>query len=547
MHAHTTRLPRHVKLTVDRLDLQLAMLAPRWCPPPHGRSYRRALVTKVRKLGHVLRTLLLDANAPRVHTVALKGCSHSDFRLVGAALSAVAWASPSVQELRCRGLFYASQPHEQLQRLAWLAYTLHCRRRRGQSPLALSLVSACVALSDAESTYMQELLVRGTPLRDVVGESLRVRFGGNDGHVARLRVECLRFGSTARLARGTKLFLEPFRVDDECVVVTTDSHPDDELELVAHAVDDHAGVFVGVVYAGYGLVWTTAASVVTWHGIHDADDVAMVQDDHGEGTLSALVLNFEGQVGFPHARASDAYRVSATLPLLVGPTLRVLTVNHTMVLCRDLTHILECCRGLHSLSLDRCMIESVAPLVVAYENHTTRVAVLSLLGVLDLFMHQQLVHAQSIPPEHYLELVRGEEPPVPMWTSAFVDALVNGVARGVLRELHVDVQQIATVDDECAVVARLANAVVSGALTLDRLHVSCQYEVEETSGVLLGPLDGVVLKDPRRERCATLSVLRTFGCAPCEIAGIVLAMADERIVRIVTWDSNDNWRWIGVW
>jgi hypothetical protein len=538
--ARIARLPRHVQLTVDRLDVHLGQLAPRWSAAPRGQNYRRALVTKVRGLGEVLRSLLVVDGAPGASTVALSGCSYGDFRLVGAALSAVAWASPPVEGLRCRALFAAIPADEQLQRLAWLAYTLDCRRRRaaltGSRPplLALSLFPTGVAMTDDQGTYMEQLLLRGTPLRDVVGEALRLRCGGEDDLVARLTVDCLRLGSTVQLARGTRLHLEPMRVaDDAVVVVTTDQQVVDAVAYLA----DYGG-FVGVVYAGYGLVWAEAASVTTWQCLDD--DVAMAEENEEADTgvgLSTLSLCFDGQHDFPRDRAPEAFRIAATVSLLACPTLHTLTIDRAVILRDDLARVLDSFPCLYALSLDRCVVESVAPLIDGYRRTTRplRVAVLSLLDVLDVRMRVRMVQEQLLQREGHRVLLEEGEAFAPEWITELVEALCNGIARGVLCELHVDCEAMASERDEQNVVGRLAHAVASGSLPLRRLHITCRCEVLGECGRLLGPLRDVVLRDPPRVRNAVLSVLRAFHCVLPEVTDTVLAMAEGCVVRTVTW------------
>jgi hypothetical protein len=165
----------------------------------------------------------INDGTPSVHTVALFGCSHCDYRHVRAALSAAALSSPSVSALRCSLLFYAAQPSDKLVRLAWLAYALFARRRRVAMPLSLSLLSTGLALEEPESDYIMELIDSGTPLRDVVGDALRLRFGNDLDMLARLHVKYLPLGSTVQLACGTRLFFEPMWYTDECVAVATHS------------------------------------------------------------------------------------------------------------------------------------------------------------------------------------------------------------------------------------------------------------------------------------------------------------------------------------
>jgi hypothetical protein len=123
-----------------------------------------ALVLQGRELGSLLRTVLATGSTPRVHSATLLGCSHTDFRLVGAALSAVAMASPPIAKLRCSMLFYATQPQHQLQRLGWLAYTLYYCPRWNQSLLALSLLSSDAVISEQESAHIDDDEMRSIKL-----------------------------------------------------------------------------------------------------------------------------------------------------------------------------------------------------------------------------------------------------------------------------------------------------------------------------------------------------------------------------------------------
>jgi hypothetical protein len=74
----------------------------------------------------------------------LLGCSQSDYRLVGAALSAVAWTTQPITALRCSDVCDLSQPLDQQLWLAWLLYAVHrrlCRANARSAPLAMSLLS----------------------------------------------------------------------------------------------------------------------------------------------------------------------------------------------------------------------------------------------------------------------------------------------------------------------------------------------------------------------------------------------------------------------
>jgi hypothetical protein len=106
--ARAQTLKRSPRLPIGRhFSIQLA---PPYGPRrsgPHARD-RKAFVTRGRALGQLLRSLLL-ASAMAVETVALLNGSYSDYRLVGAALSAVALASPPVSALRCSGLLDPSR------------------------------------------------------------------------------------------------------------------------------------------------------------------------------------------------------------------------------------------------------------------------------------------------------------------------------------------------------------------------------------------------------------------------------------------------------
>jgi hypothetical protein len=79
--------------------------------------------------------------------------------------------------------------------------------------------------------------------------------------LARLHVKYLPLGSTVQLACGTRLFFEPMWYTDECVAVAL-REGEEELDLIVHILSD--GGSVGVVYGGYGLVWTLTASVIAF-------------------------------------------------------------------------------------------------------------------------------------------------------------------------------------------------------------------------------------------------------------------------------------------
>jgi hypothetical protein len=526
--------PLRVQLTIDRLAIELSPPTPPHSAEP-GAENTRALVTRGRALGTLLRTLLVGGGTPHVHTVALMGCSHTDFRLVGSALSAVAQATPPIVALRCSELFDATRQYQKPQRLAWLAYTLYCRRRL--PPLSLSLLSGEVAMDESESDYINQLVARGTPLRDVVGEALRLRLGGDDNQVARLRVDCLRLGSTVQLRRGTRLYFEPFRANAQCVAVAVEDD-NKELDLVTHVLD-HGG-FVGVVYAGYGLVWAMAATVVAWHRVdHDDGDVVMADshDSSFPASLASLTLRFEGTFELlPPAVRPSALRVSAMLPLLAGATLEALTMDRAVVTEDDLALVVSTSPRLHRLSLDRCVVETLAPLVDAYQRRRTCIAVLSLLGVSDFRFRDRLVNRPSLVEQRFLGTTYMD---APAWMAPFVEALATGVAHGMLRELHVDIRAMPSTADERAVLERVAQAMAASSLALQRLHVTCRPGLEAACPAVFGLLRDAVLHDPPRVRRAILSVLRAWRCAYPEVANVVLAMA-EGDVRTITWDSNMN-------
>jgi hypothetical protein len=524
-----------VQLTVDRLAIVLAPSIPPHCAEP-GEKNTRAFVTRGRGLGNLLRTMFVTGGTPRVHTVALLGCSHTDYRLVGAALSAVAMASPSIAALRCGGLFHMTRLQHQLQRLAWLAYTLYyCRRRQ---PLqSLSLLSNGDAMSEQEREYITQLVVHGTPLRDVVGEALRLRLNGDDDQVARLHVDCLRLGSTVRLLRGTRLYFEPFRDDTgvEAAIVDVEG---EELDLVAHVFD--YGGFVGVVYAGYGLVWAAAASVAAWHRLSDGNDGTVMTDSNASSSelsdmaLASLTLRFEGTYDLPPPPTPSALRVTATLAWLACATLETLALDRAVVTRDDLASIVDNLPRLASVSFDRCVVETLAPLVDAYTRGRTRISSLSLLGVSDFRFRARLVNC---PPfvEHGLREFTGAKD-APAWIVSFVGTLARGIAHDVLRELYIDFRTMPSTADGRALLERVVYAVATSSLALQRLHVTCSWELEDACLMLLGPLRGAVLNDHPRVRCAILSVLRACCSALPEVAQTVLAMAEGDVVRMVTWD-----------
>jgi hypothetical protein len=524
-----------LQLTTDRLVIQFASHT-----PPHvaasGRRNTRVLVARGRALGELLCRTLLAQSA--VHTVSLSECNHADFRHVGAALSAVAWADPPVAQLRCRGLCDVTQPQHKLLRLAWLAYVLSVRCRRTPSlPLSLALLSTCVLINQHESDALQQLVTRGTPLRDVVEEALRLRFDGDAAKVAQLAVNYPRLGSTVRLARGTRLYFEPLRTAAECVAVDSNSGEEEEVDLVAH-VFDHGG-FVGVVYAGYGLVWATAASVVAWHRqVHDGDVVMKGDDDR---PIASLCLSFENSNVdrlTPNVEAM-AHRVVWILPLLACPSLQSLTLEHTVVLHDDLVKIFSYFPRLETLVLDRCVVESVDAFF-----EPTRMApgikILSLLCVRDLRMRSRMIASGRLP--HGSLSADPADGDAPQWLTPLVGALTRGTAHSLvaLRALYVDIKAMASESDESALIERLAQAVASSSLRLTRLHVTCRRSLQRTCAEQLGPLRDVVLMDPPRVRRAMLSVLRLFGCAGEDVARVVLGMAGGSVVRLITWDASTN-------
>jgi hypothetical protein len=444
--ARSLSLP-HLQLTIERLAIQLAPpTAPRHAEP--GETNLRALVSRGRALGRFLWELLLRKDVPRIPTVAVLWCSLSDYRLVGAALSAVALMTPPTEELRCSGLFDSSHAQEKLLRLAWFAFALHCRGRRSQHsvPWSLSLLSHGVAMTDAESEYITQLLARGTPLRDVVGEALRLRCGGDDDRVASLTVECLRLGSWVRLARGTRLYFEPFRSDDACVAVALEGEEHkDEVEVVAHVAD--YGGSVGVVYGGYGLVWASVACVIAWECTDENVLVADMEETTLQVGLTSLTLLFENPAPLPRELKSSALRVAAMLPLLLprAPRLQTLVLDRCVVTRDDLTLLLYCFPHLETLNLDRCVVESLAPLVDAFtERRLERLAALSLVGVRDLRFRARLVD-RGVMLRSWItaEPKRGD---APVWLASFiVDALLSsGIAHDVLRKLYVDLRAMAS-------------------------------------------------------------------------------------------------------
>jgi hypothetical protein len=364
------------------------------------------------------------------------------------------------------------------------------------------------------------------------------------------RVDWLRLGSTVRLGRGTQLYYEPVahaNDADNRVVVTlwdTDDTDETEVDAVAHVVE--RGV-VAVVYAGYGLLWAEASRVAVWQraSAPEDDDVRMIDDETTSkhcAPLSSLALTFDcAQGDLPATLTPFAHRVAAILPLLSSDTLETLALDRAVVLHDDLAVILSCLSRLRTLVLDRCVVESLAPLVDAYSRVPTwrrsRVAVLSLLGTRDVRL---LVHAGAQRNHRYVPDEHDDDFDAPAWIFPLVDAFASGIARGVLCELHVDCNNMGTEADERAVIERLAHGVRTSALQLKRLHVVCNYHLQGTCAALLGPLLDIMLADPPRVRCAILSVLRAFRCVVPQVVFAVLTVAEGSGVRLVTWDTESN-------
>jgi hypothetical protein len=134
---------------------------------------------------------------------------------------------------------------------------------------------------------------------------------------------------------------------------------EEELDVVAKVGHD-GSEFVGVICAGYGLVWATTESATAWRLMEDVNT--------GNGNwcqVSSLALSFQSAYtrASKHIESPLLHCVSSVLSLLTYETFESFAVDMAMVMREDLVLLLKCCRRLQLLTLDRSIVETLEPLV----------------------------------------------------------------------------------------------------------------------------------------------------------------------------------------